>query len=159
MKHELGLKFEHTQLGSAWCILLTHYMIDMAKAITLSLQVLWSHRGSHSSHWRPHGSQSVQWAVCANILPLCVGNRWVNTAESLKHSPSLLLDYQLPFLVSSARTSAKINGALSVKLIRSGLALLLLIRDYFLYSYVKQKHNQVKPVSSSHIFSAWLQLP
>lgn len=43
----------------------------------------------------------------------------------------MLLDYQLPFLVSSAQMSAKINGALSVKLIRSGLALLLLIRDYF----------------------------
>lgn len=80
---------------------------------------------------RPRGFQSVQWVACTNIVPLCVGNRWVNTAQSLKHFPSLLLDYQLPFRVSSAQMSAKINGALSAKLIRSGLALLLLIRDYF----------------------------
>lgn len=101
---------------------------------------------------RPRGFQSVQWVACTNILPLCVGNRWVNTAESLKHFPSLLLDYQLPFRVSSAQMSAKINGALSAKLIRSGLALLLLIRDYFFFTWNK---NLIKssPCPIAGIFS------
>lgn len=149
-------------LGPAWFILFTHYMIAMANAISFSFQVpcFWSHRGSRSfqlSYPRPQGFQSVRWVSCTNVLPLCVGNRWVNTAESLKHFPSKLLDYQLPFRVSSAQMSAKINGALSAKLIRSGLALLLLIRDKKI-SYVKQKLNQVKPMSNSPYFQP-LRLP
>lgn len=136
----LGLEWNCTAhlnhgLGFSWFILFTHYMIAVAKAITFSFQApcFWSHCGSYSFQWSSQGPrrfQWVQWLACANILPLCVGNRWVNTAESLKHFPSLLLDYQLPFRASSAEMSAKINGALSAKLIRSRLALLLLIRDY-----------------------------
>lgn len=101
---------------------------------------------------RPRGFQSAQWVACTNILPLYIGNRWVNTAESLKHFPLLLLDYQLPFRASYAQMSAKINGALSAALIRSGLALPLLIRDFFFN--LKQKRNQVEPMSDSPIFSA-----
>lgn len=101
---------------------------------------------------RSRGFQSAQWVACTNILPLYVGNRWVNTAESLKHFPLLLLDYQLPFRASYAQMSAKINGALSAALIRSGLALPLLIRDFFFN--LKQKRNQVEPMSDSPIFSA-----
>ena len=95
---------------------------------------------------RLYGSLWVCWVACANILLFSLGNWRVNTAESLKHFPSLLLDYQLPPWVSSAQMSAKINGALSAKLIRSGPALLLLITDYFfvLTQNEKKRTNLIK---------------
>lgn len=57
----------NTDLGSAWFILFTHYMIAMAKAITFSFQVpcFWSHCGSYSFHWSSQGTvasnQASEW--------------------------------------------------------------------------------------------------
>lgn len=64
--------------------------------------------------------------ACAKILSLCVGNRWVNSTD-LEALPIPAIGLLAAFLVSSAQMIAKINGALSAKLIRSGQALLLLI--------------------------------
>lgn len=109
---------------------------------------------------RPPAFQSVRQVAFTDFLPVCVGNSWVNSSQSVQLLLSLLLDYQLLFQDSSAQMSFEINEALSAKLIRSGMALLLLIKDFiYIYIYmstfnVKQKHNHVKLVLYSHIFSA-----